>query len=90
MWIYFALPGNHDYVCVKDLNVLKHLLHWQVMHCVPGVRAISEPYGPVHLHGLYVRKQIKIDQYRLLLKSYIRLLCKLERSNVSNMVISVL
>ena len=59
------------------------------MHCVPGVRAISEPYGPVHLHGLYVRKQIKIDQYRLLLKSYIRLLCKLERSNVSiNMVIS--
>ena len=59
------------------------------MHCVPGVRAISEPYGPVHLHGLYVRKQIKIDQYRLLLKSYIRLLCKVERSNVSiNMVIS--
>merc|ERR1712209_267707 len=49
----------------------------QVMHCVPGVRAISEPYGLVHLHGLYARKQIEFDQYRILLKSYIRLLCKL-------------
>ena len=59
------------------------------MYCVPGVRAISEPYGLVHLHGLYVRKQIKMDQYRLLLKSYIRLLCKLERNDVSiNLVIS--
>ena len=28
-----------------NLHELKHLLRTQVMHCVPGVRAISEPYG---------------------------------------------
>ena len=59
------------------------------MHCVPGVRAISEPYGLVHLHGLYARKQIGFDQYRILLKSYIRLLCKLGPNEVITIVIII-
>ena len=78
MWINIALPGNHDINYFQlNFNKLNNLLRAQVMHCVPGVRAISEPYGLVHVHGLYVRKQITMDLYRLLLKSYIRLLCKL-------------
>ncbi len=54
----------------------------QVMHRVPGVRSISEAYGMLHLHYLYIQRIIGIDGYKKLLKSYFRILCKKEHEKV--------
>ena len=46
---------------------------------VPGVKAISEPYSFVYLHGLYMRKLITMSYYRQLLKSLVRIQFKKEK-----------
>ena len=47
---------------------------------VPGVKAISEPYSFVYLHGLYMRKHITMGEYRQLLKTMVRIQFKKEKT----------
>ena len=45
----------------------------QMVSTVPGVKAISEPYSFVYLHGMYMRKHITMEDYRQLLKALVRI-----------------
>ena len=51
----------------------------QMVSTVPGVKAISEPYSFVYLHGLYMRKHITMEDYRQLLKTLVRIQFKREK-----------
>ena len=50
----------------------------QMVSRVPGVRAMSEPWSLVHVHGHFICRQISMAEYRVLLRSLVRLLCKKE------------
>ena len=43
-------------------------------------RVMSEPWGFVHLHGLYIQGKKSFSEHRQLLRSAMRLQCKPERS----------
>ena len=50
----------------------------QMVSTVPGVKAISEPYSFVYLHGLYMREHITMETYRQLLRTLVRIQFKRE------------
>ena len=55
---------------------------------VPGVRTFSEPWAFLHAHGQYLNGHIDRVNYRKLLKTIIRILCKREHEiNISRILI---
>lgn len=50
----------------------------QMMSRVPKVRAMSEPWIFLHLHGHYRTNKITMDEYKRLIQSSVRLQCKKE------------
>ena len=50
----------------------------QMMSRVPKMRAMSEPWSLLHVHGHFNCGRISMAEYKRLLRSMIRLLCKKE------------